>query len=42
MMAPVLFCACLMAIVAATFALFVALRLWQYRVAKRPIRAHNE
>ncbi len=41
MMAPVLFCACLMAIVAGSFALFVALRLWQYRVAKRPFRAHN-
>lgn len=41
MMAPVLYCTCLMAIVAATFALFVGLRLWQYRVAKRPFRAHH-
>ena len=41
MMAPVLYCACLMAIVAATFGLFLGLRLWQYRVAKRPFRAHH-
>jgi archaellum biogenesis protein FlaJ (TadC family) len=38
MMEPVLFCVCIMSIVAATFAAFVGLRLWQYRVAKRPFR----
>lgn len=41
MMAPVLYCACIMAIVAATFVVFVALRLWQYRVAKKPLRANT-
>ena len=29
-----------MAIMAATFVLFVALRLWQHGVQKRPFRAH--
>ena len=41
MMAPVLYCTCLMAILAATLALFLLLRLWQHRVAKRPFRGGN-
>ena len=40
MMVPVLYCTCIMAIMAATFVLFVALRLWQHGVQKRPFRAH--
>ena len=35
MMVPVAFVACLMSVVAATFALFVAARLWQLRAAAR-------
>ena len=38
MMAPVLYVTCLMSVLAATLALFLALRLWQARVAKRPFR----
>ena len=40
MMVPVLYCTCIMAIMAVTFALFVAARLWQHRVRKQPFRAH--
>ena len=35
MMVPVVFVACLMSIIAATFALFVGARLWQLRAAAR-------
>jgi len=35
MMVPVVFVACLMSVVAATFALFVGARLWQLRAAAR-------
>ena len=35
MMVPVVFVACLMSVVAATFALFVAARLWQLRAGAR-------
>ena len=40
MMVPVLYCTCIMSIMAATFVLFVAMRLWQHGVQKRPFRAH--
>ena len=40
MMVPVLYCTCVMSIMAATFVLFVAMRLWQHGVQKRPFRAH--
>jgi hypothetical protein len=40
MMVPVLYCACVMAIMAVTFTLFVAARLWQHCVRKQPFRAH--
>jgi len=40
MMVPVLYCTCVMSIMAATFVLFVGLRLWQHRVKKQPFRAH--
>ena len=40
MMVPVLYCTCVMAIMAVTFALFVAARLWQHHVRKQPFRAH--
>ena len=40
MMVPVLYCTCLLSIMAGTFVAFVALRLWQHRVQKRPFRAH--
>lgn len=36
MMVPVAFVACLMSVVAITFALFVAARLWQLRAARAP------
>ena len=40
MMVPVLYCTCVLSIMAATFVLFVGLRLWQHRVKKQPFRAH--
>ncbi len=40
-MVPVLYCMCIMCILGATFGVFVLLRLWQYRVAKRPFRAQG-
>ena len=42
MMVPVLYCTCVMSIIAATFVLFVGLRLWQHRVRKQPFRAHTK
>lgn len=39
-MVPVLYCTCVLSIMAATFVLFVGLRLWQHRVRKQPFRAH--
>ncbi|KAK9917098.1 hypothetical protein WJX75_000858 [Coccomyxa subellipsoidea] len=41
MMVPVLYCTCILCIIGATFGVFVLLRLWQYRVAKRPFRAQG-
>jgi hypothetical protein len=41
MMVPVLYCVCILCILGATFGVFVLLRLWQYRVAKRPFRAQG-
>ncbi|CAL5223553.1 g6086 [Coccomyxa viridis] len=40
MMVPVLYCTCVLSIMAATFVLFVGLRLWQHQVRKQPFRAH--
>lgn len=40
-MVPVLYCTCILCIIGATFGVFVLLRLWQYRVAKRPFRAQG-
>lgn len=40
-MVPVLYCMCILCILGATFGVFVLLRLWQYRVAKRPFRAQG-
>ena len=40
MMVPVLYCTCVLSIMAGTFVLFVGLRLWQHRVKKQPFRAH--
>lgn len=42
MMVPVLYCTCVLTIMAATFVLFVGLRLWQHRVKKQPFRAHTK
>ena len=42
MMVPVLYCTCILSIMAATFALFVGLRLWQHRVRRQPFRAHTK
>ncbi len=42
MMVPVLYCTCILSIIAATFVLFVGLRLWQHRVKKQPFRAHTK
>ncbi len=41
MMVPVLYCACILCIIGVTFGVFVLLRVWQYRVAKRPFRAQG-
>jgi len=38
----VLYCTCVMCIMAGTFVLFVGLRLWQHRVKKQPFRAHTK